>query len=183
MEERQRRPSDGLRAILSARSNPGRGSHRPKRLKWLRKPLRLCEHVCMHNALACYTREKSPRPLALPVRIFPRAPGLVAHPYAVARPSQEGWTGVRCAGLGNPPGARALTESDKRSRRPAPAWSRGRNPWPGSGGGALQDAGAVKHVPDRITGQESRSVLNRLCGAVSFCATCFAAGCPPDIPA
>jgi len=42
---------------------------------------------------------------------FPRAPGFVAHPYAVARPSQEGWTGVRYAGLGNPPGARALTEN------------------------------------------------------------------------
>ena len=69
----------------------------------------------MHNALAYDMREKPPRTSALPARIFPRAPGFVAHPYAVARPSQEGWTGVRCAGLGNPPGARALTESDKRS--------------------------------------------------------------------
>ena len=32
------------------------------------------------------------------------------------------------------------------------------------------------------TGQESRSVLNRLCGAVRFCSSCCLAACPPDIP-
>ncbi len=113
-----------------------------------------------------------------PARVFPRALGFVAHPYAVARPSPEGWTGVRYAGLGNPPGARALTESDKRSRRPAPAWSRARKPWRGFGGGALQRARPRCHG----TGHVSRSVLNRLCGAVRFCFSCCLAACPPDIP-
>ena len=113
-----------------------------------------------------------------PARVFPRALGFVAHPYAVARPSPEGWTGVRYAGLGNPPGARALTESDKRSRRPAPAWSRARKPWRGFGGGALQGAGPQGDS----TGHVSRSVLNRLCGAVRFCFSCCVAACPPHIP-
>ena len=101
-----------------------------------------------------------------------------AHPSAVARPSPEGWTGVRPTGQGSPPGARAQTGANKRSRRPAPAGSRGRAPWRGFGGGALQ--GARPRCDS--TGHVSRSVLNRLCGAVRFCFSCCVAACPPHIP-
>ena len=107
----QIRPKDGLRAILSVRSHFGWGSQRSEGLKGLRSRLRPCEHMCPHNALVQYTRVRHSQLRGIACPDFPRAPGFVAHPYAVARPSPEGWTGVRYAGLGNPPGARALTET------------------------------------------------------------------------
>ena len=134
-QEALRRPQTPSDALRARRTSSGS-------LKGLRTHLRAS---CLRIMRSCYARvdarlEEWPPARGSGTRKSPekQSAGLLAHPYAVTRPSQRGrrpGTGVRHSGGASPPGARAQTDGQKERGSGAAA--------PGGGSGAEPSEGGL----------------------------------------